>query len=181
VRAGNDCDNLLESVFVSDDSTAARAEWRAEESRWSRAALERWEHTRTLVDVVRDAMHRGDQVAFEFPSTVWSGDVSGVGSNVVRLATARVVVDVRVDGSVPFVLRVRSASDDGRRGDASVSTFAARLRELEGTQVSIGVLAGSLEGTLRIGHDQVQLIDDDGARTYVATGSVCWVRPVVDD
>jgi hypothetical protein len=110
-----------------------------------------------------------------------AGEVIGVGRDVVRVAGAHAIVDIRLDVGAPFVLHTRHSDFDGRRGDAGVTTFAARLRELDGTCMSIGVSAGSLEGTLRVGSDQLRVIDGDGACVYVPTGSVWWLRPLDDD
>jgi hypothetical protein len=180
-RTGIDPDNLLESLPMSDDATAARAEWRAEEAQWSLAALEQWEHARDLADVARECMHRGDDVTFAFPSIAWTGALLGVGTDVARVAAGATIVDVRLAATAPFVLRTRPAPDGGRRGDPSVTTFAARLRELDGTRVCIGLSAGLLEGALRVGRDQVRVADGDGGCAYVPIGSVWWVRPLDDD
>jgi hypothetical protein len=180
-RAGSDPDNLLESSWMSEDASAARAAWRAEEDRWSRAALEQWEHTRALADVVRDCMHRGDRATFVLPTVTWSGPLVAVGNDIARVAVGATLVDLRLAPAAPFVLRVRSTPNPGQRGDASVTTFLARLRELDGTSVSIGLISGSLEGGLRLGRDQIRLDERDGSGAYVPTGSVWWVRPLDDD
>jgi hypothetical protein len=78
-------------------------------------------------------------------------------------------------------MRVGPASDDGCRGDSSVTTFAARLRELDDTPVGIGTLDGPLEGRLRVGRDQMRITDRDGREAYVPAGSVWWVRVLDDD
>jgi hypothetical protein len=166
---------------MANDAGATRAEWRAEEARWSRAALEHWEHTRGLADVARDCMHRGDGVTFVFPAVTWSGSLVAVGADVARLAIGTAIVDVRLAATAPFVLRVRPTDDHGRRGDASVTTFLARLRELDGIVVSIGLMSGSLEGSIRLGRDQVRIDDRDGSSAYVPTESVWWVRALDDD
>jgi len=73
-------------VFDDVDLPAAgalRAAWRAEEAEWSRAALERWEHDRTLADVLRDCMHRGDTVAVDVDAQVFAGAVASVGVDMV--------------------------------------------------------------------------------------------------
>ncbi len=180
--------DLLESDFVSDDAAMARAEWRAEEERWSRAALERWEHGRGLVDIVRDCMHRGDAVTFGFLSHSWSGVVVAVGRDVACVDTGAGRVDIRLGADAPFVLRVRASNFGGTHVDAhaagcddrTLTTFTARLRELDGTALCIGTSAGPLEGRLRIGVDQLRVTDVDGGMAYVPMGSVWWVRPLDD-
>jgi hypothetical protein len=167
---------------VDDDAAAVRAEWRVEEEQWSRAALENWEHGRTLADVLRDARDRGDRVTLAFATITWSGSVVAVGHDVVRIdPDGGRPVDVRLAPDAPFVLRVRAGGCDDRRLGAAVPTFTARLRELDGTVVSIGTPVGSLEGSLRIGHDQVRVTASDGGVAHVPTGSVWWVRVVIDD
>jgi hypothetical protein len=174
--------DLLESRVVSDDAAFVRAEWRAEAEDWSRAALEHWEHGRELVDVLRESMHRGDAVTITSPSVTWSGSLSAVGVDIVRVDAGTTSVELRVTPDAPFVVRTRAGSHtDGTRGDATVTTFTARLRELDGTFVCIGTWVGPLEGTLRVGRDQLRLIDRDGGCSYVPTASVWWVRPVDDD
>ena len=160
---------------------AVRAAWRAEEAEWSRAAHERWEHDRSFVDVLRDCMHRGDTVACELGSDRCTGTVASVGADVVRIATPEGAVDVRIDAAAPIVVRVVAAARrGGHRGDTTITTFVARLRQLEHTQVRLGLRADHepLEGALVVGLDQVSVVDGDGRRAYVPIGSVCWVRPV---
>lgn len=177
--------DLLESDAVSDDWSdgvaAVRAEWRADEEEWSRAALEQWEHGRGLADVARDCMQRGDTASFTFASVTWSGAIVAVGHDLARLDAGTRPVDVRLAPDAPFVLRVRPGSADPERHDGTVTTFVARLRELDGTEVYIGTSTGALEGWLRVGRDQLRLTDRDGGCAYVPTGSVWWARPLDDD
>jgi hypothetical protein len=172
---------------MSDDAAIARAEWRAEEEQWSRAAFERWEHGRGLVDVVRDCMHRGDTVTFGFPSQAWSGDVVAVGRDVACVDTGAARVAIRLRADAPFVLRVRSSNVGTRdrnaaagRDDGPLTTFTARLREVDGTALCIGTSAGPLEGRLRIGVDQLRLTHVAGGVAYVPIDSVWWLRPLDD-
>jgi hypothetical protein len=169
------------SEELSEAAGAVRAQWRADEEEWSRAALEHWEHGRTLADVARDCLHRGDQVTVAFPSIGWSGVVVGVGHDVARIDAVAGSVDVRLAADAPFVLRVHAGSGTPARRDAAVTTFTARLRELDGTEVNIGTSDAVLEGRLRVGRDQLRLTDADGASAYVPIGSVWWVRPRDDD
>ncbi len=163
---------------MADAAAAVRAEWRAEEERWSLAALEQWEHGRTLADVVRDCMHRGDSVTLTYADVVWTGSLRAVGTDVARLDRGGIRVDVRLAADAPFVLRPHPGTDDGTRGDATVTTFTARLRELDGTTVCIGTLTGEIEGMMRTGRDQVRVIDGSAGVAYVPADSIWWVRPV---
>jgi hypothetical protein len=168
-----------------DGAAALRAVWRAEEAEWSRVALERWEHGRTLADVARDCMARDEAVTVAFATATWSGAVAAVGVDVVRLAVGPGLVDVRLSPDAPFVLRIRPSPPpphDGRGArEGVVTTFTARLRELDGILVCIGTAGASLEGRLRVGRDQLRLADRDDACAYVPIGSVWWVRPLDDD
>ncbi len=167
----------------SDSAAAVRAEWRADEEEWSRAALEHWEHGRSLADVARDCMHRGDAVTVAIGSVAWSGVIAGVGTDVARLDVPAGPVDVRLAAEAPFVLRVRSGSRRPAPTGPPVTTvtsFTARLRELDGTEVCIGTSGEVLEGRLRVGRDQLRLTGDGGC-VYVPAGSVWWVRPLDDD
>jgi hypothetical protein len=165
---------------VNDDATAARATWRAEEEQWTRAAFERWEHGRGLDDVLRDCMQRGDRVSVVFATVTWSGDVVAVGDDVARIVVDGVPIDVRLDRDAPFVVRVSTESSHVARQAARLTTFVARLRELDGTAVCIGTPTATLEGELRLGRDQVRVVDRDGGAAYVPIGSICWARPVDD-
>jgi hypothetical protein len=163
---------------------ALRAEWRDDEEAWSRAALERWEQDRTLVDVLRDCMHRGDTVAFAFAACTFTGPIVAVGSDLVRVATAAGGVDVRVEATLPGVVRVVGrVPRGGARGDGGVTTFLARLRQLDATRVRIGTDAAGhvATGELRLARDHVSVVDRDGDRLYLPMASVRWVRPDEDD
>lgn len=174
-------DEVMAREGMAETAAALRAEWRAEEELWSRAALEQWEHGRTLADVARESMHRGDAVTFTFAEVAWSGTVVAVGHDVVRVDTGNTRVDIRLAPDAPLVVRTRPGRDDGRRGDVAASTFVARLRELDGTEVYVGTSAGAIEGTLRTGRDQVRITGRDLGGAYVPSASVWWVCPVDDD
>ncbi len=129
-------------------------------------------------------MHRGDTVACDLGSDRCTGTVASVGVDVVRISTTGGSVDVRIEATAPVVVRVvASARRGGHRGDTTVTSFVARLRQLEHTQVRLGLHADHepLEGELVVGLDQVSVVDGDGRRSYVPIGSVWWVRPVDAD
>jgi hypothetical protein len=170
---------------IDDEGLAAaaglRAQWRAEEEQWTRAALERWEHDRTLLDVLRACMHRGDTVALAFADRTFTGVVTAVGADLARVETVDGSVDAHLGATAACSLRViTTARAGGERGDPSVATFRARLLHLEGGVVQLGVRApdDAVVGELRVGRDQVSVVDRDGARRYVPITSVSWVRPV---
>lgn len=160
---------------------AARAEWRAEEELWARAAFEAWEHQRSMIDVARDCMHRGDTVALVLPDRTFTGTVVAAGRDHVGLRTAGGRVDVGfAPASGPLLRVVAPARAGGSRGDGATSTFRARLLELEPSQklVEVGCVGAVLSGVLRVGRDQVSLEDSEGGRVYVPMASVIWARTV---
>ncbi len=96
-------------------------------------------------------------------------------------------MDIRLGTDAPFVLRVarharRRHAARGAAGcdDSTLTTFTARLREVDGTALCIGTSAGPLEGRLRIGVDQLRVTDADGGVAYVPIDSVWWLRPLDD-
>ena len=174
---------VLDGIDDDDLAVAAavRAEWRADELAWTRAALEQWEHDRTLADVLRACMHRGDKVALEYPGRTFVGVVAAVGDDLVRLATADGSLDAQLGPTGVLLLRVvEPARAGGHRGDETIATFRARLLQLEGAATRVGVTASTdeLTGRLCVGRDQVSVVDRDGVRRYVPIGSVTWVRPL---
>jgi len=124
-----------------DAAAAARSEWRADEEAWTSAAVERWLHECSLLDVVRECMHRGDTVSVGFAQRVFSGRVGAVGVDLFSLELVEGRVDVAAARDARFVLRVEArARSGGARGD-DVTTMRARLLELETARsdVELGV------------------------------------------
>src|SRR5713101_2143013 len=127
---------------LHDAGARVRAAWRADEEEWTRAAWEAWEHERTLADVARDAMHRGDVVVAILTSRTFRGLVMAVGVDLVRIAAPDGVVDLRLMADSPLTFRiVAPAREGGSRGEVGVATFRARLLQLEAdhTAVELGL------------------------------------------
>jgi hypothetical protein len=172
-----------------------RDEWRAEEEEWSRAAAARWTHGRRLVDIARELMHRGDTVAVTTGRSSFRGEVTHVGTDVLRLGTVGGPVDVHLaalavggDGNrhirlaAPIVLRVVTrARSGGRRAGAGADSFRACLleHETEADDVVVGtsLLDDDFRGMLTVGRDQVRVCDRDGGETYLPLAWVSWVMP----
>ena len=159
---------------------AVRAEWRADEETWTRAAFERWEHGRTLVDIARECMHRGDTVALTTAQVVVRGVIIAVAEDTVRLVDREGEVDVQLGDHAPIVIRVvtRARSGGARSVDDSCA-FRARLLEHENTRdVELGTFASSdvLVGELRIGGDHVRVRSGDTGDAFVPLPMVAWVR-----
>jgi hypothetical protein len=165
---------------------ALRAEWRAEEEEWTRAAFEHWEHSRRLLDVARECMHRGDTVAIATSAGSVRGRVLGVGQDTLRVGADRAPVDVRVSPGTTVVLRVDAhARGGGVRGDEPSITFRARLLEHEvagrTVELGVGVPARAVTGVVRVGVDHVRVIDRDGTPSYVSLAAIAWMRGLDDD
>ena len=172
-----------------------RDEWRAEEEEWSRAAAAQWMHGRRLVDIARELMHRGDTVSVTTGRSAFTGQVTHVGTDVLRLRTAGRPVDVHLaaltaggDGGrhvrlpAPVVLRVvERARSGGRRAGAGAESFRACLlgHEAEAAEVVVGsmLLEDEMRGRLTVGRDQVKVCGRDGGETYLPLAWVAWVMP----
>lgn len=159
-----------------------REAWRAEEEEWSRAAAARWAHSRSLVDVARELMHRGDTVEVTAGDATFTGEVTDVGRDGLRLRTAAGIVDVQLGGPAAVVLRVVGrARSGGRRGTDPPTTFRARLlqREAGGAEVVVGsaLLREELRGVVTVGRDQLRVCDGAGSETYLPLAWVSWVHP----
>jgi len=170
----------LDAVGMRATAAEARADWRADEQHWSSAALEQWRHTRTLVDLARDHLHRGDMIALQWPgaTAAVAGRVIGVSDDAVAVATFAGRVDVVVAPGTAISWRVvESATRGGSRGIAPL-TFRARLLELESLacEVDIAHLDGEIvSGVLRVGRDHVQVVAP-GATWVIAVSALRWVR-----
>ena len=167
---------------MGDAASRARAEWRADEEEWTRAAIERWRHERSLLDLLRECMHRGDTIAVCLGGVTFTGRVAAVGDDIVALTLPDGRVDVRGDGDAPLVVRITErARSGGTRGDA-VTTFRARLLELEmvADDVAIGTRGAAevIRGRLTVGHDHVIIQDGQSGDAVIALAAIAWVRPV---
>jgi hypothetical protein len=174
-------------------AASIREEWRADEEEWSRAAAQQWAHGRSLLDVARELMHRGDTVAVVVGETSFTGEVVDVGDDCLRLRAGDDTVDVRLTvpvpgmgdrdvgaGPAPVVLRVlRRARAGGRSGSDGASTLRARLLEYEadGAEIELGsaLFHADLVGRLTVGRDHVHVRDRDGGETYVPLPWISWV------
>lgn len=161
-------------------SAALRAEWRDEEEAWTRAAFEHWEHGRTLVDIARECMHRGDTVTLTTAHVALRGAIRAVGPETLRLLDDDGVVDVQLADDSPFVLRVVArARSGGSRCIDDACAFRARLLEHETVDsVELGTYAfpDVLVGELRVGADHVRVRSRDAGDAFLAMRTVAWVR-----
>jgi hypothetical protein len=182
--------NADETLFRHPDlaptGAAMRAEWRDEEEEWMRAAAQHWAHGRSLHDVARDFMHRGDTIEAVAAGRSFTGRVDFVGDDFVELRTPTRRVEVRTvfadgrgDALAPLVLRVvEKARAGGHRGVPGASTMRARLLEREaGARPAVlgsMLLADEVRGHVGVGRDHVT-VRSDGPDTVVPLAWVSWV------
>lgn len=161
-------------------AAAARAEWRVDEEHWAGAALEQWQHARTLVDLARDHLHRGDTISLRWPGSAVSltGRVTAVSDDALAVDAFTGRVDVSLAPGLALAWRVvEQATRGGSRGDEPL-TFRARLLELEaiGAPVDVAALDDEIvRGAVRVGRDHVQVVGGD-ARWVLALSALRWVR-----
>ena len=179
-------DDELEQLASHPDlggmASSLRAGWRDEEEGMARDALEAWTHQRTLVDVARELMHRGDAVAFLTTGTAFAGTIVEVGRDLVIVRGAPGDVDIHL--AVPPMVRVVERAKTGGTSGGSGLSFRARLAEHEmaGLDVVVGTThtGYALRGRLTLGADQIHLRGTDGAETYVPIVSIAYVAPGTD-
>ena len=174
-------DELPSDPELAHAASSARAEWRREEEEYLRAAEEHWAHQRSLRDVVRELMHRGDTIAITLGLTVLAGRVVAVGDDWFELDGPAGRTDVRLDASDLVVRVLERAPGGGCRGDAGSRTFRARLleHEMAGGPVVVGFRDGEARGELVVGRDQV-CVGAPPLGTYVPIRAVTLIRPAHD-
>lgn len=170
----------LDGGAAAEIAAAARAEWRAEEDEWTHAAFERWQHDRNTLDVVRDVMHRGDVVAVEFSQVTYRGDVRAVGDDFFSIDASGARVDIRVARGCALVFRVVERAHAGGTRGADVTTFRARLLDLEAgmVDVEVGTTSGATaaRGRVRVGRDHMIVHEQAGHDVVVPFDAVGWLR-----
>ncbi|MET0628598.1 MAG: hypothetical protein ABW033_09090 [Acidimicrobiia bacterium] len=179
-----------DGASLASVAAAARAEWRADEEEWTAAALEQWRHGRTIVDIAREHLHRGDIIAVELDgslpgvrsgSRVLQGSVIGVADDAIALDTLSGRVDVALHPGASIAWRVVERVRDGGGRGLLLNSFRARLLELEsaGQPVAVGATTVDMihRGRLTVGRDHV-VVDDDDAWWVIAFSALRWVRAV---
>lgn len=152
---------------------------RAEAEEGERLAARSALRKRALVDVAREAMARGDQVAVGVPGRRFTGVVAYAAGDLVILQTVGATVDVNL--RAPAHLRVVDRAPAG--GAATTdgpSSFKARLFEIEmaGLPVEIGctTLAEPQPGTVRaVAVDHVIWHDRDDQEWFLPIAAITHV------
>ena len=143
----------------SDAVAAVRAEWRAEEETWSRAALEQWEHGRGLADVAARLHAPGRHGIVRVRSVTWSGvDRRGRARRRPPRRRHRARSTCASRPTRRSCCATRSGSGGSgrawrRRGHHVRGPVAGARRH---SRCASARRAGALEGSLRIGRDQVR-------------------------
>ena len=164
-----------------------REEWRVEQETATRDAAEQWRHSRTLLDLARDHMHRGDRVAITVAGHWAVGTIIEVARDRIALLDDTSVemaarTDVHVTDALPLAFSVVERARSGGRTGARTASFRARLLELEtaGAPVVVATSLGPdpFTGTLSVGTDLVVVATAAGNETVIALAAVASVAPV---
>ncbi|MFI5046346.1 MAG: hypothetical protein ACHQIG_04730 [Acidimicrobiia bacterium] len=170
----------LDTAGLGTAAAAVRADWQADEEHWTAAALEQWRHGRTLTDVARDHLHRGDTISLLWAgcSIAVTGRVLGVSDDALAVETSGSRVDVHLAPSTAIAWRVVERAERGGCRGLALGTFRARLLELEAGDDPVDVaLDGddTLHGALQVGRDHI-VVHTPGGEWVVALSAVRWVR-----
>jgi hypothetical protein len=160
---------------------AMREEWRAEQDAETRDAAEQWRHSRTLLDLAREHMHRGDRVAITVVGHRTVGTIIDVATDRIALLDDTTRTDVHVCEALPLAFTVVERARAGGRTGARSASFRARLLELEtgGMPVVVATAIGPdpLTGSLSVGTDLVAVKTGAGDETVIALSAVAFVSP----
>ncbi len=155
------------------------ADLRADAEESERLALQTARRRRTLVDVARELMARGDLVGVGVPGRRFTGVVTHAAGDLVVVRTAGGLVDVNL--RAPAHLRVlERAPRGGETSTDGPSSFKARLFEIElaATPVAIGcsTVGDEQRGTIAaVGVDHVVWHDGDGAEWFLPIAAITHV------
>lgn len=159
-------------------------EFRAEAEESERDAAKAVRRARSLADVVRHLHARGDGVLVGALDRTFRGIVTAAADDFVSLATGSGRVDLRL-GAVTWLRVAASTPSGGREAVGGVSSFKARLLEieLEGGTVEVGAhgLDDPVVGVLHaVALDHVVVRDLDGEEWFVPTAALVYLRQRAD-
>lgn len=157
----------------------ARHEWRVEQEEAARDAYVVWRHTRSLDDVLRESMARGDRVEVRVHGHAWVGVIVDLAPDLVSLREqpGRPRVDIRRSAAVPLVVRVvEPAVTAGRAGGGEDGDFRGRLRAREdaGDPCRVHLVGEADPRVARVapGDGMVVLVDAGGRESSCALAAV---------
>jgi hypothetical protein len=170
---GDDTPDLVSS------SASLRAEWQTEQDATVHEAAEEWLHGRTLGEVARECLHRGDPVRVTLANQKFAGEVLEVGHDLLAIRSQLLRVDLHLHPSVPLFLEPERKRNGGPRGVAAAGSFRGALlaREQEAIDVVVGTTftKEELEGRVVVGRDHVCVVGPRSAETYVPLAGVAYV------
>lgn len=155
----------------------AGREWR-EEAEEIEAETHVWRLRRkTLGEVAREALHRGDRLTVVCGERSAAGEVVGAGTDYLTLASDALWVDVRLD---EVVIRRESSPSGGVEQTSGSTTWIARLKEFEQTgedlEVWVPASRQGLHGRIEtVAADHLVVTDRLGGSVYVPLGSAAMV------
>jgi hypothetical protein len=161
----------------------AREEWRADEEAAAREAAVAWNHGRTIADLARDCMARGDRISVTTYNHRAVGFVVEVADDLIAIrnvGSAR--IDFHLTPLSPFSFTVNEpAIGDAQIPPVSSGGFHGRLlsREASGDDCLVAVVgeAEPLCGRIEVGANFVRVIAKLGGETIVRTESVLSLAP----
>ena len=161
-----------------------RSEWHAEYDETAGEARMQWEHGRTIIDRVHDAMARGDRLQITVGRTQFSGTATNLGTDWCTIDAAGGSVDIRLlmhmaQMGTPAIIRcVERGRSGGIRAPQPPMGFRARCYELEmeGRPVRVGSLGSDevVSGALTVGADHLVISDSNGD-TFLPIDWVSWI------
>ncbi len=156
-------------------------EWRAELEATEFETHQDRLRRRTLRDIAKMLLHRGDRLTMRTGQLQLTGEVVGGGRDYVTINTEHLCADARLDR---VALRVTRRSSGGVEARGTAPTWRARLTEMELTQEMVEVYAPSLgvsqPGRIRVvAADHLWLMDPTGFDSYLPLEEIAVViRPL---
>jgi hypothetical protein len=135
---------------------------------------------RTLGDVAREAVGRGDRVTLFLPDRTLTGEAVYAGEDYLTVRTPHEEVDVRLSRASFTVTRRPSGGHLSRGGSA---TLKARLGEYEQSGETVDLVVPDLDRTITavvrvVAADHLMAVEPDGTEIYLPLGQVALVvRP----
>lgn len=179
-----------------DLEAGLRAEERAERRATEHEALRDLWARRRVIDVLHEALRRGDHLTVHAYPRQLSGPIVEAGRDFAVIATTRQRVTVRAsipDGDTPrevyqqpplHIEVAERAQSGGRKPSQPTSTFRSVLQrfdfqaQIHADPVEVGVLGrpDPLVGSLRaLGHDHLYLSNPDEVETFIALSAVTYI------